>query len=207
MVGPLLVGPAFLTDLAFDKDFLSLLRIGCERLRGFPPQLEVDEGTDAFAFSRLSLIVLVIGESDFNQAFAVFGFDEFGIGDQIAAQQEFVDIHKVDWRLLGCFLFLLISTGEERVSVMPAQWKFQTLLLHAGKSPQTRTPQAAKRNKCPNQRRTERLASYAGLAVSLTAGAACFQEDASVLVLMKCYLIVYLIYIFYFHFVFILVSF
>ena len=84
MIGSLLIGPFFLADLSLDEDFLTLLAMLGEGFCGFTPQLEVDEGGDGFTVARLRLIRVVIGECDFDEAFAVLSVGEFGIGDEVA---------------------------------------------------------------------------------------------------------------------------
>jgi hypothetical protein len=93
VIGSLLIGPPFLADFSLNEEFLPFLAMLGEGFRGFTLELEVDKVGDGFTFARLGQIRVVIGERDFDEAFAVLGVGEFGIGDEVAGQQEFVDVH------------------------------------------------------------------------------------------------------------------
>ena len=137
MIGSLLIGPPFLADFSLNEEFLTFLAVLGEGFCGFTPELKVDEVGDGFAVARLGQIGVVVGEGDFYEAFAVLGVGEFGIGDEVAGQQEFVDVHRVNWLLLVFYLCLRIPSGGKNasLSVMPAQRKFQPPLAARGDKP------------------------------------------------------------------------
>jgi hypothetical protein len=136
VIGALFVGPALLAYLPFDKEFLAFLAILREGFRRFTPELEVDKVRHGFTIARLREKRVVIGERHFYQAFAILGFGEFGIGYQVAGQQEFVDVHRLTGSNVFCICIFVYFVGEPtRPSALSsAQQKFQPPFSARGRS-------------------------------------------------------------------------